>query len=257
MKQFIPILTYPRQGSHMLGTAIGQHTKCGFLGELFSYDFRHLKNFEKRADFLQVLDYMFPEFTKHENCAAIFHMFAGESHPSFGPIQEATPFYFEKILKKWPINKFIILERKNLLARYASHKLAKFHKRWQLYEGESKLTFERLCITPDELRLDFEHMEFVSQLTREKAWRHGEYMIIHYEDLLDRFEATMARVFSFYQIPLESVAPTTKKVSNMPLSKLISNWAELRQHFTGSQYERFFNEDKGNHHLRESQASIA
>ena len=59
-------------------------------------------------------------------------------------------------------------------------------------------------------------------------------------DLNEEFDATMVKVMRFLGVPVHPLCRQLKKQAAAPLNERIQNYDQLRSHFHGTQYAKFF-----------------
>ena len=134
--------------------------------------------------------------------------------------------------------RIIHLMRRNILAQFASLKLAHQTQVWSATRKTAART-EPIRLTPEECRRHFEH---VRHYERECDALFGDHqkLSIYYEDLVRTKEAEMMRVLDFLRVRAEP-GSNTKLVRQrtVPLSKAIANFSELCAAFRNSEWEAF------------------
>lgn len=63
-------------------------------------------------------------------------------------------------------------------------------------------------------------------------------MEVTYEGVTKHGE--VGKVLNFLDVPQADLSTTTHKVRRQPVSEVVENYAELAEHFSGSEYEGFF-----------------
>ncbi len=96
------------------------------------------------------------------------------------------------------------------------------------------------------LVLDYE--ECLADFERTLSWE-GEFdarfadhplLEIIYEDLAQNNDQVTRKVQTFLDVPYCPLQPETFRQSSEPLAQAIANYAELKERFTGSRWEVFF-----------------
>ena len=65
-------------------------------------------------------------------------------------------------------------------------------------------------------------------------------IVVEYEDLLDMWQQETTRIQSFLGVPQLSIGPRTVRQSSRAPADAILNMPELEAHFSGTEYEQFF-----------------
>lgn len=130
------------------------------------------------------------------------------------------------------------IKRKNILATHLSRKLAVQSDQWVNTTGERQQV--------KSVNLDFQ--ECLDDFTRTREWeneyeqcfKEHPYMDVFYEDLAADHAAEMLRVQQFLGVSPERLEPETFRQSRRPLAELIVNYQELKDRFTGTPWQTFF-----------------
>jgi hypothetical protein len=139
----------------------------------------------------------------------------------------------------------ILLRRRNVIkqtvSRINSFRLFNATKEWNLYGDEDRLP--PLTIAPAHFD---ETLKLVEKETRELE----EYveslslptLRLFYEELLVTHQATLERICTFLGVHFEAVQGRTVKYTSDDLRQAVSNFEELRSHYSGTPYEQMFDE---------------
>ena len=76
--------------------------------------------------------------------------------------------------------------------------------------------------------------------TYDTIFREHEILNISYENLSENYEYEMLRIQKFLGVKYLELNPLTKKQQNRPLSRVISNYSELKKQFGGTPWIKFF-----------------
>ena len=76
----------------------------------------------------------------------------------------------------------------------------------------------------------------------DKKFLNNPLLQLTYEELTSDYQEQMRRIQEFLDVKLLNLQPKTVKQNPETLDKLIINYEELKQHFSGTQWEVFFNE---------------
>lgn len=131
-------------------------------------------------------------------------------------------------------------KRANILKTHLSWKLANETGRWVKLDAEIR----------QEPSISLSYQECVEAFTKTREWENqfdayfaGQPLLeVVYEDLARDFAGEMKRVWSFLDVPFEAVRPSTHKQAHRPLATTIANYLELKEQFSGTEWEPFFEE---------------
>jgi LPS sulfotransferase NodH len=152
----------------------------------------------------------------------------------------------------------IHLQRHDLLARHLSHRMARTTGAWHAWDpsavdavthltgrppdaqmGRTTGVRPRLVIDPDQLAIDFAEVERWRRAA-EEALAGRSLLRLDYEELCGDFNAAARRVQDFLGVAPLPLRPAVAKLEERSPEQAIENYAELKRHFTGSPWERFF-----------------
>jgi LPS sulfotransferase NodH len=134
--------------------------------------------------------------------------------------------------------RMIHIKRKNILKAHLSHKRVQ-GGRWSNISGSNKDNHPPIHIEYEECLRAFIR-------TREREREYDSFFDDHqkidvlYENLCSDYEGEVRRIQEFLSVDNEVVKPLTYKQFRQPLSKAISNYSELKERFTGTEWEEFF-----------------
>jgi LPS sulfotransferase NodH len=136
--------------------------------------------------------------------------------------------------------RIIHLRRENLLRRYLSHYIANHVTRvtWAIH-GQTVPEIQPVVLDPRQCQTDFETV-----LGREKEFAElfGQHPGFHitYEDMITPGSEKLQCLLDFMGVPRRELTTTTQKLGCDDLRKVVANFDELRSHFAGSPYSKFF-----------------
>lgn len=239
------IVCLPRTGSNLLRSLINSHSNTIAFGEIFRFeenigwDLRYYpqlkwlnqKKNERPWDFLN--DEIFSRHLLHVKAVG-FKLFYHHARN-------------EKQIKIWDFIrnsdediKIIHLRRENYLRRFISYKRAKDSGRWvKLKKDEIDNYSTELAF--DECIKFFEYTDAEEKNT-EKFFSGKNILTITYENLVSDTKKEMERVFGYLGIPSEKVKSETYKQIKRPLPESITNYHKLKDKFSKSKWEIFFDE---------------
>jgi LPS sulfotransferase NodH len=238
------ILGRSRTGSNLLRGLLNSHSQAVVLGELF----------QNR----ETIGWAYPGYT---NSPATYSMFLND------PIR----FLEKKVYKRFPRNikavgfkifyyhaqdgtwkpvwtylkeqrdiKIIHIKRKNILRTHLSRRLAAMTDTW-VDTNSGRQNQKVVSLDYMECLRDFEQTREWEQTSSQLFFEH-EILDIFYEDLAANYLPEVQRVEKLLGIENETVKPQTFKQTSQPLALAISNYAELKAQFAGSQWSSFFEE---------------
>jgi LPS sulfotransferase NodH len=154
----------------------------------------------------------------------------------------ALPQY--KVLRDEIVNdrdfRIIHLRRENLLRRYLSHYIANHVTQvtWAIH-GQTIPEIQPVVLDPHECQEDFETV-----LGREKQFAelfaHHPGFRISYEEMITPSSEKLQCLLDFMGVPRRELTTTTQKLGCNDLRRVIANFDELRSHFAGSPFAKFF-----------------
>ncbi len=148
----------------------------------------------------------------------------------------------------------IHLTRENLLRQFLSLTMAKTTKKWshlEGYEWKGKLipTEEKPHSQPQEpIELPVEKLtQFLNRsITRQAKFRtlftKHPTLEVTYEELTGQRDSTLNRIQNFVGLDCKPLSSPFQKQITRSLSEMITNYAELKVHFQGTEWDRFFDE---------------
>jgi len=227
------IQSLPRSGGIMLGRMLDRHPELRCFGEIFSTKPVHLGPDGFAGAPLNTaarLDYF--------GAQAIPRRWGFRAHVYHGmPAYDAELFTdFWSALR--PTVRVVHLVRENLLHRYVSHRHARLTDQWFVRTGEeASIRRVTLRLSPREVAENCEEME---------AWqavggaRFPEALTVRYEDLEHDPARSVDTVLRYLGVDgAVALEPLTVKLSQ-PIRETVENYDELKRHFQGSRWGRFF-----------------
>ncbi len=240
------ILGEARSGSNFLRGLLNSHPQVMVFGEIFR--------------FYDNIGWEVPEYEAHQQTprlislmqrdpvaflkTRVFHRFPA-SIAAVGfklfyyHAQDSRRIIWNHLKERRDIH-IIHLKRKNSLRTLLSRKKAHMTDKWTNLTGPE----------PDALSIELSPAECLEQFVWTRAmWR--EYddffrdhprMDLFYEDLMADHEREGRRVQEFLGVSLRRLRPNTYKQARLPLPEAIVNYAELKNHFKGTEWAVFFEE---------------
>ncbi|MCL4199888.1 sulfotransferase [Patescibacteria group bacterium] len=138
--------------------------------------------------------------------------------------------------------RIIHLKRRNLLRSYWSLRAAQETGIWTVPSSSPLVQPPvRLTLTPEECIAYFTRMEAFEK-TFNTYFSHHALMKIEYEQLCKHLASEQKRLAAFLGVPSHPLSASTKKLNNVPLHSIITNYAALHHHFRNTQWRHFFEE---------------
>lgn len=223
-KKFI-ILTRSRTGSNLLLSYLNVHPNILAEHELFQ---RPVK--KPIAKVLRKLFRRYPKSIK----AVGFKIFYNH------PLGEDNPYLWNTLINMRDLH-VIHLKRRNILRTLLSLKLALQSEKWVKYHSDSNDS-----ITNKTVSFDFDSLE--AGFTQTRQWEiKGDEMFkdhpiitIYYEELVENPEETVSKVTDFLGLPPCHTSTYLVRQNPEKTSDLIDNYEELKDRFSGSPWESFF-----------------
>ena len=224
----------PRSGSIMLGRLLDQHPQLRCFGEIFSIKPVHLAE-------------PIAAGAPRDPAGRLAHFAARAAPRRWGfraHVYHGTPGYDpDHFGDFWPAlgaSRVIHLLRRNLLHRCVSHRVAHLTDQWFVRTGEEaslRRVTVRLCAR--EVAEDCETMaswQAVGNARFPAAYR------VFYEDMLIDLPGTLRALLSHLEVDgAVGLAPATMRMSRS-MRETVENYDELKRHFQGSRWQRFFDE---------------
>lgn len=217
------ILSSPRSGTHMLRTALNNHSEIVCHSEMFNPDFIISEDHDLSDSDDEILtQHIFKQYSASVRAVGfILH----RSRARFGD----WPELWNKLENDRDL-KIIFLERKNLLRRHLSHEVmrAKLNNRSMIQSFD-----------PNVLEREFDELSYETEQYIEKFASHS-IIRISYEDLCDQFSDTLGKVQTFLGLETQQIETLTEKNTFQPLAQAIKNYDDLKGHFASTHWADFF-----------------
>jgi len=228
------ICTMPRSGSHMLRTALHNHSKMRCHGEEFNVVAGHNSDLTKE----QVFEKVYGINPEAEASGFIHHLhmfsFQRPKHP-WATLQDD--------LVNIPDLKVIHLYRFNLLKQYVSNSIANNTKIWHRLHESHDHPDKVVNIRPDKLLMNFKMTLRLNKKALDDFKNH-EYITVMHEKFVTKYEEEIERVQKFLDADVETIQPITLKQEVRPLTEIISNYDEVENVLRGTRYEIFLDGDQ-------------
>jgi LPS sulfotransferase NodH len=219
-----------RTGSTLLQSSLNEHPQIRCLGELFHPEAlpdNTPPGIDRFA--LSGRELIDAAFSGRDVAAAGFRAMVFLPLPSHPQWSDAWD-----VLRQTPKLRVIYLARRDLLAQYASVRVADHLKVWHPSPGDPALRPEnrpKLTIAPDELRRWIREREALFALRR--AQLEGlPSLELDYETLTGSWTSSVQRTLDFLGVPAVPLAPSRGKQETRDLAEFIENYQELRRTMT-------------------------
>jgi LPS sulfotransferase NodH len=238
------IVGIARTGSTMLISQLNNHSQALAFGEIFrspdsigwdvppfqSYQDRKLLTVYKSDPIAFLERHVFRKWPSNYKAIG-FKLFY--YHARTSP-QSAVWDY----LAQQPEMRILHIKRRNVLSQYVSLQLA--HKT-DIWSSTRPVTQDPQCIQLDVAECQ-NHFAWVRSLEKEceNFFKKHKVRCVYYEDLARDSPHEIEAVQKFLGLRYEVVSAHTVRQQTRPLSQVISNYAELRDACTGTEWENFF-----------------
>jgi len=225
-RRFI-VLSRSRTGSNLLISFLNSHPNISAEGEIFSeLNGRNYKDVLATAFAAQ----------SYQTRAKGFKIFY--YHPQD---DESGDLWVDLVNME---NLYVIhLKRRNILRVLVSRKIAESQDLWEVTDSTVRDSHSEKCI-----RMTVE--ELASGFQQTNAWEKagddmfGErpLMTVYYEELVDRPETSYRKIADFLGVRFMPPQTSLKKQNPEKLCDLLTNYEELKNAFTGTEWQSFFEE---------------
>lgn len=136
--------------------------------------------------------------------------------------------------------KVIHLKRKNYLASYVSLISARSSGSWMSTKNVKSEKYDRLIeIDYEDCIKEFEKIQNWEKEYDELFVDHPVYQV-NYEELKENLVESLKHIQNFLGVPQKTLYSNTIKQSKIPLDQKITNYKELKDKFSGSDWSSFF-----------------
>lgn len=239
---YFVILTQPRNGTHMLRTALDTHSAITCIGEVNAIGWGGMPDWVYRC-------------REARDRAAFFSRVRQEGTSScFGfclhldQLRDGYPFgdFSADFLQALPELKLVQLVRKNQLAVYASERIVQQTREWVRYTTARPRSRPRPCITID-LRSLLAWCDAQYDKWQVATWRkYFPRLTVTYESLVQQQADTLQQVQQFLDVPARPLTPGTAQLEQRPLHEVITNYARVEQALRGTRWEGCLTDDPPN-----------
>lgn len=236
------IAGYQRTGSTMLSSALASHPQACCYSEPYNYArpmlwtpgfvddhpwLMAIRN-QRPAAFLE--HFLYRGYQPHIRAVG-FKLFPEHVRdPRFRPVCEP--------LLTDPQVKVIHLTREDKLAMYVSRVRASRTGIWAIGKDASQRA-DTLELDADDCAAELARLEAQEDFFRQ-ALAGREHIEVSYEQLSGDDGSQFSRIQHYLGLDPQPMQPHTAKQSRAPLSETVSNYHELRAHFQGTPWARYF-----------------
>lgn len=132
----------------------------------------------------------------------------------------------------------IHLQRRNMLHTLISLKQAYMTSQWWSLKSGPQ-TILPVHLDPEECCRYFEKLSNSAAEADAAFAEHPKINVIH-EDLIEKQQDTMQRIFAFLKVPYESVATRMKKQNLASPRETVGNYEQLKSYFRNTRWDVFF-----------------
>lgn len=132
----------------------------------------------------------------------------------------------------------VLLHRENLLSYATSNAIARNEGKYSI-KSEAERSKKTVGFDPRILQKEFELREaYMDQILKGTA-QHNTYPIT-YEHLVDNLKTEMKNIQGFLGLKFEELSINTIKQEVRPMSQVVENYNELKDHFSATRWHKFF-----------------
>jgi len=228
------LATYPRCGTHMLLSALQQHSKLQVGTELFNHN--TATGSHRFNTVRQSLEVGWP---KASSGFAVHSSIEGPQHAlSMQETMQGTANFWETIPDYTPT---ILLQRDNLLERYVSQKVAMATRSWNSTDsGKTASSYASVYVGLGELAADIAYV----RRCYDKAAAYFKYsLVVRYEDMCEDPVRELRRAQEFLRVDWEDVRPLTVKLTANTL-EIVENYTQVKAWCRRNGYGNFLVEEQ-------------
>lgn len=234
------ILGMPRTGTHYLEELLNEHPNVLSNGELLNtYDVNWPEQDRLLRSDRELLELAYLRFPTRSG-KKVTHVGCKINEPQF----KERPAFFDE-LARWPGLKVILLSRRNTLESLRSLVQARQSRVWLKFSSDEDTA------PPPRVKLSIAACEdyfraaddFHSRVAR--SYSSTSLLEIEYERLLREPAACLETACRFLGVPAlqPSGSGALQRLEQRPLNETVENFEDLRRHFAGGPYARFFELD--------------
>ncbi|WFU51794.1 sulfotransferase [Sinorhizobium terangae] len=234
------ILGMPRTGTHYLEELLNEHPNVLSNGELLNrYDANWPDKDRLMRSDRELLELAYLRFPARSD-KKVTHIGCKINEPQF---QERPDFFDE--LARWPGLKVIFLSRRNTLESLRSLVQARQSRQWLKFSSDDDTA------PPPRVKLSIASCEDYFKVADDfhtriaHSYASSSLLEIEYETLLLEPAACLETALRFLGVQALQLSgrATLQRLEKRPLEETVENFEELRRHFAGGPYARFFELD--------------
>lgn len=207
------IRSYPRCGSNMLASALGNHTDIKNHGELFHV--AHNGHSLKRHG---AAGWLLKQEMAPYDCFVVHAVVPGNER-----VRQVYEELWTGIKAYQP--PVILLEREDIIRRYASLQIATKTNNWRRDHEIVPVTSATVELDPNDAVTNYLQTKQAFEEGRsEFPWGY----VVTYEQLLHRWERHMQKIQTMLGLPIQQCVPKTLKQDARPIQEIVSNYDEFK-----------------------------
>ncbi|MPR12140.1 sulfotransferase [Microvirga tunisiensis] len=231
------ILAMPRTGTHYLEELLNEHPNVLSNGEVLNtYD----TNWPDRDRLLrsdhELLECAYLRYPTRGDKTKVTHVGCKINEPQF---HDRPDLLAE--LTRWPGLKVILVVRRNTLESLRSLMQARQTRQWLRFGSDSEVAPPRVRLSVAACEAYFKTADdFHAKVAH--SFAPTNMLMIEYENLIHDPAACLTRIWDFLGVPALQLSgrAVLQRQETRPLDQTVVNVYELRRHFAGGTYARFF-----------------
>jgi LPS sulfotransferase NodH len=238
------ILCAPRTGSSMLRTLLASHPQIMSHGELLTAPILDaLLPEDPRASMIEAADQLRREAPVSFGQEMVFNPEGKKAVGSKILYDSVLHAPFVQVLSALQSDtqiKLIHLKQVNRLRRLVSLLAAsRGHGVVNIWDGSGPPAVKPFSVSPEECLSDFEYVEGLEERFASIFSGHQTFDV-SFEELIGNSDETLGAIQDFLGIDRHSLQPATTPVNPAPLSRILSNYAEISHFFVDTPYACLF-----------------
>ena len=237
------IITFGRTGSNMLISLLASHpgikSSWEFIGEARLRDDSYRKHLQQLGTINVVTDQLKRRaFESATGLKVLYHHFGSE----YGKQWNINDF--QDLLNYFRLQKdirIIHLKRRNRLKTVTSHRVAFTTKKYMQQDENSNNNDVSIHISREDLEREFKAIGDAENFFDELFVSHPKIDVV-YETLVAENESECKRILEFLGMKNRKLITEFQKQRTRPIDEVIINYAELKDHFSGTKWESFFSD---------------
>ncbi|ACL58913.1 sulfotransferase domain-containing protein [Methylobacterium nodulans] len=232
------ILAMPRTGTHYLEELLNEHPNVLSNGELLNpYDMNWPDKDRLLRSDCELLELAYLRYPTRSTKAKVTHVGCKINEPQF----RDRPGLFGE-LANWPRLKVILARRRNTLESLRSLVQARQSGQWLKFSSDNDATPPpRVNLSIADCEVYFKAADgFHDRVAR--SFASTDMVVIEYESLILDPNACLELIWNFLGVPALQLPGRAilQRQESRSLDQTVQNFHELRHHFAGRPYVRFF-----------------